>query len=138
MTIENDLITAYRNAEYIVFADENIVMKIGKYSCKLERLMQKKACHQAAFITACNPYSKQLDDSTNNQAQAKLIADLHLQNFEFINGVGRDSIGIWPDEKSLLILNITKIQAEKLARKYQQNAMLWIDKDATPQLISTH
>ena len=137
MAIDNSLVTAYQNAEYVVFADTdtNFVMLVAKYSEALHQTMTKKQFTQAAFISAYNPYSEILDEPENLTRHSALSEELGDLGLSFVEGLGRDKEGQWPSEKSVLVLNITNVAARMVGNKYEQNAILWIRKDAIPQLL---
>ena len=137
MAIDNSLVTAYQNAENVVFADTdtNFVMLVAKYSEALHQTMTKKQFTQAAFISAYNPYSEILDEPENLTRHSALSEELGDLGLSFVEGLGRDKEGQWPSEKSVLVLNITNVAARMVGNKYEQNAILWIGKDATPQLL---
>ncbi|MDO6694525.1 DUF3293 domain-containing protein [Aliiglaciecola sp. 3_MG-2023] len=144
MSIDPELLAAYKNAEYVVFSDgcfsdlttkQQLAILVDKPSRRLQALMEKKHCKQAAFITAYNPHSVAMTESENLIAQAKLIKLLHNMGLEFIEGVGRDPQRLWPEEKSVLVLNISKQQALNLARQFRQNAIVWIEADGIGKLL---
>ena len=135
LVIDRRLMEAYQNAEYIVFANIEFVMLVTEYSEALKDMMTERPFTQAAFISAYNPYSEMLDELENikrHDALSKELCDLRLS---FIEGLGRDKKGQWPDEKSVLVLNMSNAAARTIGNKYGQNAILWIEKDAVPQLL---
>jgi N-formylglutamate amidohydrolase len=97
--------------------------------------MTQKKFSQAAFITAFNPYSEILDESENLKRHTELSKELVDLGYEFILGIGRDKEGGWEGEKSVLVLNIPNDTAKFLGNKYGQNAIVWIEKDAIPNLV---
>jgi hypothetical protein len=135
MTIDNALVEAYKDAEYVVFTDTEFVMLVDTYSDPLQQLMTSKPFSQAALITAFNPYSEILDESENLKRQNALSKELNDFGFEFLQGLGRDKERQWPGERSVLVLNIPIDVAKKLGNKYGQNAIIWIEEDAIPQLL---
>ncbi|MEP4891924.1 MAG: DUF3293 domain-containing protein [Aliiglaciecola sp.] len=135
MNISSDLIRAYKNTEYVVFADPQFIILVDKYSHDLQALMYQYECKQAAFITAYNPHSQLVADSQNLKAQTQLINELHNLGYKVLSGQGRDPQGLWPAEDSVLVFNIDKSRAIKFAKKYAQNAIIWIQNDGIPQLL---
>ena len=126
-TISKDLASAYLDTIY-VFDDENeeIVIRVGKASPDLARLMKKHGVNSAAFLTAFNPYSVPSTTAENISNQNRLIADIHTLGLETISGKGIDPFDVWPSENSVLALGISLQDAECLADQYRQNAFLWI------------
>jgi hypothetical protein len=135
MAIDKKLIEEYQNAEYVVYAEPEFLMYVDTYCESLKRIMTEKQLAQAAFITAYNPYSESLDEQENIKRQTALIEELREMGLDFIQGIGRDKEALWPGEKGVLVFNISNAVARMLGNKYEQNAILWIEKDACPQLL---
>jgi hypothetical protein len=135
VAIEQRLIEAYQNAEYVVFADIEFVMSVSTYNEALEDMMTERQFTQAAFISAYNPYSELLDELKNIKRHDTLSKELSGLGLGIIEGFGRDREGQWPGEKSVLVLNISHATAQAIGNKYGQNAILWIEKNAVPQLL---
>lgn len=55
--------------------------------------------------------------------------------YEVLNGVGKSPDDDWDGELSILVLNIDKDTAASIGKKFKQNAIVWCDLDAVPQLI---
>lgn len=119
--IPNELIEAYRNTRFIVFSPA-ITITIGETSKVLEELLLKKGVTEWAFITSVNPYSKQLTDKEND----KLFDDLKedVKNYPNFMGEGVGADTRWKPEISLLVLGISRTEAERIGRKYGQNAIV--------------
>ena len=135
LAIDNTLMSAYQNAEYIVFADTEFVMLVAQYSEALHQTMTELQLTQMAFISAYNPYSEILDEPVNLKRHSALSKELNDLGLSFMEGLGRDKEGQWPGEISFLVLNISNDSARMLGNKYGQNAILWIEEDAIPQLL---
>ena len=134
-TIHPGLIRAYREAKYVIEADDPIFLKIGEASRQLSALLKDYQTKTAAFITAFNPFSETLGDDENHKAQSSLIKDIKTLGYSVINGYGQDVEEQWPRELSTLAFGITESEAESLSDKYGQNAFVWIGSpDAYPSL----
>lgn len=59
-------------------------------------------------------------------AQTALLNDLCALGVAYVAGEGRDPTGEWPAEPSLLVLGIKLSDGDHLARKYRQNAFVWV------------
>ncbi|HEV3008637.1 MAG TPA: DUF3293 domain-containing protein, partial [Burkholderiales bacterium] len=70
MPISPDLIAAYESADYVVFADPELVLKIGEPSRRLDALLEEAGATTAAFVTAANPRSKPRSRAKNAAALA--------------------------------------------------------------------
>jgi hypothetical protein len=135
VSIENELIEAYQNAEYVLFSNPEVIMHIGEYNPDLHELMTARQCQQAAFISAYNPYSEIIEDSENVKRHGDLLDAVNGLGLDTVLGEGRDVERQWLGEISLLIFDIDRITADALGNEYGQNAILWIEADAIPQLV---
>jgi hypothetical protein len=125
--ISPSLVQSYRKAIYLIHAQgEDIVMKVGKTSPQLSALMQSRKVASAAFITAFNPFSSALSTHENELRHRALLSDLTSLGLELLSGEGRDCENLWPSETSVLALGISLETAELLAKRYEQNAFIWI------------
>jgi len=50
-------------------------------------------------------------------------------------GEGRDAEGRWPAEPSLLVIGISRADAEAFGRRFEQNAVLFVERGGVPRLI---
>lgn len=129
------LLIAYRSADYIVEAREPFVLNIDQYSTALATLYSAHNSLTAAFITACNPASQVLpaeDNAARQQVLQQVLQDLGLH---CLPGRGEDPAGQWPGEDSFLVLGIEKETACGLGRQFGQNAIVFCNSDAVPQLV---
>ena len=134
-TISKELWQAYLETDFKVFAVNPFTLKVGQYSEDLNSIIKKSKYSSAAFITAYNPYSKQLSNAENNARQEQLKIEIANRGLTAIEGIGQHPSNQWPGEPSLLILGLNKAAAATLARQLEQNAFVWIDETSIPQLI---
>jgi hypothetical protein len=134
-TIDSSLIASYQSANYIVRAPQPFTLNIGVASQPLKSIYLKAHIKSAGFITAYNPHSHALTDQENVLRNAKLIAEIQQRSLKFIAGVGQCPESEWPGEESVLVLGISLEAAKALGKQYGQNAIVWCDADALPQLI---
>lgn len=133
--IENPLIEAYENTNYHVFYDEEIIINIGKKNTDLNQLFKEKNLISASIITAYNPFSEIMTDKQNVSVQLQLKKTLKDSNLFYLNAIGKDPNNKWKGEASFFIENISRENAIKLGRKFNQNAIVWIDQNLIPELI---
>ena len=130
-----DLISAYKVTNFHVKADPDFTLNVGKVSEELKELLKQNRVESAAFITAWNPYSKPLSDEENQSRNEQLKNELIIRSLKFIDGFGQDPLGQWAGEDSFLVLGIELEASKKLGVQFEQNAIVWSDKDTIPQLI---
>jgi hypothetical protein len=133
--IAPELDQAFMETEYFVHADPAFKMHIGQHCPELASLMTEQETECAAFITAWNPYSKQLSAKENEWRQQELKAQLKTRGLRFFDGVGKHPSNGWPGEQSFLIMNINHASAKALAGQFGQHAFVWVDELAVPCLV---
>ena len=135
LTIPLETIAAYRAAHYRVVDQVPFVLETGRPNQDLRRLYKKYDLHSAAVLTAWNPFSQPTSEADNRTAQARLECDLSQKSIPVIAGVGENLGGEWPGEPSVLALGLALEAARSLDVQYKQNAIVWVDQDANPQLV---
>ena len=125
----------YEETEYRVHGGGTpFVLRVGRASGELAHLLRDRGVATAAFMTAYNPYSQPSTEADNAAANQRLREELRHLGFDVLEGVGSDAAGNW-QEPSFLVLGIPREQAEALGRAYRQNAIVFADADARPELV---
>jgi hypothetical protein len=57
------------------------------------------------------------------------------QTVAFAEDIGQHPNNQWPDEPSFLVFGLNLEEAKKLGKSVRQDAIVWSDSDALPQLI---
>ena len=135
MPLAPDLIVAYLSAEYAVFGEAELVLLIGKPSADLDALLEAKGAQTACYITAANPRGLRAADTENMLATAALLESQRQAGYACFAGEGRDPRGEWPAEASVLVVGISRAEAEVLGRSYEQNAIVFVRKGGAPELV---
>lgn len=126
----------YKEAVYVVkWKDEEICFKIGKHSKKTDEILTQNNAGTFAFLTAYNPLSQKVSNEENERRQAELIKLLQAENYQFLKGYGTNEDESWEREKSLFILKITEDEAVKIARKFEQNAIVFGERNESAKLV---
>ena len=134
-SIAEHLLVFYRETDYQVHGPEPFSLKVGLPSEPLRRLFKQHRCDCAAFITACNPYSQKLAPSVNVHRHLDLMTDLASRSLIFIEGIGIGQDPDWPGEASCLIFGLALEASRVLGHKFNQNAIVWCDQEAMPELV---
>lgn len=118
--------TAYLETDYWVEDAPNgpFAIRIGEFCIGLEELLLEQVVAEWAFVTACNPGSTQISEAENVQRMLELEAAARLNVWRFYRGCAKARINDWPPEPSLLILDIPRRDAIKLAKRFGQNAIV--------------
>ena len=136
--VEPTLIESYRKTIFRVWnVHTRVEFKVNLENPMLDSLLEAKNARTAAFITAYNPGSEKSSPEDNDRAHKALLGDLKSDGFRWLNGDGVDPNDIWKPETSVLILALDKSKATSLAKKYGQNAYVWIERGDPPQLVLT-
>ena len=131
-----DKIEAYLDTHYRVgVGPDAFVLRVGQQSAALALRYAAIGSDCALFITAFKPFGQSQDDSANEAAHAHLGEQLRAVSEHVIEGEGADSTGKWKPEKSYFAFGINADAARELGRHFQQDAVVWIGKDAVPQLL---
>ncbi len=134
----DQLFEAYLKTDYIV-KDEtiNLTLRIDEKNSGLDDLLVKNESISAAFLTAYNPYSQSLSRAENEKRQEELVSILREKGYKFLYGYGESQTEDWTAEPSVLILGVDCQTALEIARQFEQNAFLFIEKSNAPKLISS-
>jgi len=133
--IPASLLKAYRQTEYRVEAPQPFTLRIGRASPALLLLHRQSGVASSAFITACNPHSRLLTDSENAERQQRLGEALAREGWRSLPGSGKHISGPWPAEASFLVLGIGRRDASRLARAFDQNAIVFCGEECIPELV---
>ena len=119
MPLSPDLIAPYENADYVVFGDPELVLKIGEPSRRLDALLEEEGASTAAFLTAA--------------ALSKLDQVIAAAGYPWRAGEGREPDGSWV-EPSRLVIGIYRDHARTLGRIFGQNAIVFVEKGGAPEI----
>lgn len=134
--IPRELIQAYLETHYHVHGNAPTTLKVGEPNPSLAALHEAAGVVCSAFITAWNPFSQQAaSDAVNAGRQAVLARELAQRGLTFVDGTGQHPSNKWPGEASFLVLGLSLDAARALGTQHGQNAIIWSDADAVPQLI---
>ena len=132
--MDPDRLNDYERADYVVFGEPELVLRIGEPSPDLDDLIEAEGKATALYITAANPFGEPQDQWENALAMAALSQVLDGK-YPCYPGEGRDPKGEWDAEPSLLVIGITRNEAEDLGCRYDQNAIVFIEKGRPPELV---
>jgi hypothetical protein len=129
------LITAYKATNFTVLEPRAFTLRIGQHSAELQALYVELGVSSAGYLTAWNPFSKVTSEVDNKNAHRQLLRKLSLEGFPTLNAMGVNPGGEWPGEESVFVPGLSLDQAKLLGTEFGQNAIVWADADAVPQLI---
>jgi len=135
MALPPELIDAYENADYVVFTDPELVLRIGEPSPRLDALLEAEGATAAAYLTAANPRGERKTDAENESAGTALDELLASAGYPRYAGEGRDPEKQRAAEPSVLVIGIYRANAEALGRIFGQNAFVFMEKGKAPELV---
>jgi hypothetical protein len=134
MALPKQLVRAYEQAKYLVFAEPRLVLRIGEPNPGVDALLDAARVPFAAFVTPCNPRGEKQTEQENIDAFLAFEEALSKTTaYACRRGEGRGPA--WGAEPSLLILGIPRREAEALGRAYRQNAIVYLMKGEAPELV---
>ncbi|HEY3075180.1 MAG TPA: DUF3293 domain-containing protein [Burkholderiales bacterium] len=134
MPISSEQLEAYRKADYVVFADRQVVLRVGEPNPEFDELLGAEGAATAAFISAANPRGEKRSDTENGVANAALQSFVAAAGYPHYWGEGRDPFGSWA-EPSFLVIGIYRANAEALGQLFEQNAIVFCEVGRAPELI---
>ena len=129
-----ELRAAYEKAHYVVFGEPELVLRIGERNPDLDELLDAEGAATAAFITAANPRGEKTGAWENEIANAALVESQTKAGFACYEGEGRDPEGSWT-ERSVLVVGISRTDAEIVGRAFEQNAIVFVTRGQPPELV---
>lgn len=133
--LPQELVLAYSEARYHFNTDsKEIVLTIGEFSDELQEFLESNRYKTWAFISAYNPYSKQLSEQENIERHQLLKETLKDLSYSFIEGQGGSVDQTW-SEPSLFIPDASLELAQSLGVRFEQNAILYGEKSYAPVII---
>ena len=120
------LIAAYRGTLYRVHSTPTLDKRIGHRCLATERLMHRHRVRTAAVLTAENPGSRRQPDLVNRIRARRLDAALKHLGFKWLPTSAIDLNGLWPSEVGRFILGPSLADIARLARRFDQNAFIWV------------
>jgi len=133
--LDPELLEAYRCALYVVYGAPDLVIRIGERNAALDALLDEDGAETAAYLTAANPNGELQDAAANELSCAALHQALADAGYSCYAGEGRDPKGKWPAEPSVLAVGISRREAMLMGRSYEQNAIVFIERGAVPELV---
>ncbi len=113
--------TAYHATTYRVFSPP-IEIRTGAVHNTLDQLLEQHSALEWVFISAWNPMSVEQSATENDIAHQQLLAAVAA--FPHFEGAGVGDDGLWPPERSLLILGVSFEMAVGLGRRFRQQAIV--------------
>jgi len=89
--MQSGLVSAYKATDYVAHGNGwVVVIRIGRHSLVVDKLLARMHARNGAFITAWNPFSKELSFEGNEHWDRELKHyHLSARGFAFVEGEGR-------------------------------------------------
>ena len=123
----------YEGTRYLVhYAGATIDARIGIRNAELDRLLAAEGAASGVFITAMNPRSEPCGPAANAAANQRLAEALQLWKALPHDGIAPDDS--WT-ETGFFVLDLPRGEAIALARRFEQNAIVWCARGEAPILL---
>lgn len=135
MAIAAELLAAYAATDFIVFdGDEAWALHVGVASPRVDALLERHGATRATVVTAFNPRSRVLATEDNEARHRDLVRLLEERGLRFLYGEGRDPDGHWTPETECIVFGISLAEGLEIARRFDQNAVVFIERGRAPRL----
>ena len=135
LMLSSDLLLAYQQTHYHIHCEPSFYLVPGKYCAELVELHRRFEANSSAFVTAWNPYSQMQSQEENGKRNQELLELISEMEYPYINGQGLHPSGNWPGEDSFLVLDIDRASAKSLGKSLEQNAIVFSDISAIPEIV---
>jgi hypothetical protein len=134
--LDERLIAAYRATDYVLFVGDghDVTLNIGRHNRQFDRELDRRKATTAVVVTAYNPRSVVLSDAENRARHAALTALLEARGCDYALGEGRDPTGHWKAELECVVFGIPVEVGLELARRFEQNAIVFVQRGEPPEL----
>ena len=135
--LDEALVAAYRATDYVLFVGDgaDVTLNIGRPSPAFDRILDRRNATTAVVVTASNPRSVVLADSINRARHRQLVELIAARGYDYAIGEGRDPTGHWKAEVECVVFGISVEAGLELARAFEQNAIVFVRRDAAPELV---
>ena len=134
--IDPNLLRAYQTSQFVVCTPEGeIVLRVGERNPRLDELMTKFGALSSALITAWNPGSVKLSIEENQTRQVALTEKVRKAGYLSFCGEGVGQDEGWPPEASVLILGISREDAQQLGAECGQLAIVFVEFEQSVELV---
>ena len=128
------LLDAFMQSQYVINDIPSSPLIIGKHNVEVDDLLKRHNSEYGIFITAWNPYSRQMSEQDNDHKQSQLIASIDNTMHHVYDAIGQSQDKQW-QESSLFITNMTLEQGHELAKQYGQLGFVCHEVGEMTQLV---
>lgn len=115
---------AYENTAYQIY-EPRIPINCSETNPELDKFMKLFGKKSWCFISAANPNSKIQSTRLNGWNNANLEFDLTTRGYTYVYSISVAIDSNWPPEESFVVFDMPLKEALILAKKYDQNAVLF-------------
>lgn len=133
--LDDHTLANYRAAIYRIDTTPPVEMRIGERNAHAAALITQHDATSAVFVTAFNPYSRRLTPERNAQRLRALGEVIASAGLVALPGAGIDPKGEWLAEASFFVPGASRDLADAWLTRFEQNALVWIDRDGVPDLL---
>jgi hypothetical protein len=115
---------AYRRTSYraALGSGARVEIRVGERCAVIDAELRARGLDTWAYLTAANPHAARLAEAENAARHAALVRALAA--WPCCDGESVADDGAWPPERSLLALGISEADALRIARGFEQEAIV--------------
>jgi hypothetical protein len=130
---------AFKATGYVVHAHPLVggrkhVLRVGASHPDLDAALSARGFTCWAFLTAWNPHAKPRPRHVNLRRQRALVALLDARDLQHLPAVGVAEDRSWSEE-SLFVPGLSREEALRIGRLFDQEAVLWGRVDGAAELL---
>ncbi len=135
MPVDPALHALYAATDFVVFDESgDWVIKVGRPSAAVDALLDRFGVASASVVSAWNPRSVLLPPAENAARHRALLDLLRLRDLRYLLGEGRDTTGDWIPEAECIVFGTSLAEGLELARRFDQNAIVFLERGRAPSL----
>lgn len=125
---------AYDATVYRVAPPDGPGLRIGLRDPSAEAWLAEAGARRVALMTAWHPMSRLRPDRLNRARQSLMARRAAAGAARLLPSTG-EGAGDWPPEPGVAVAGLTRGRALRLARRFRQHAIVWVEPGRPPRLL---
>jgi len=136
--LPGSLLRAYHATGYCWQTDSGwLCVRLGRLQPQADAWMRRAGVTSLGIISGGNPRSRRLNPAANRRREAALVFWLRARGLPFLPAEGRPLQPGWKTEPAVAVPDIHRDRLRWLARRWQQNAVVYLRIGHPPRLLVT-
>lgn len=136
--LPGSLLRVYHATRYCWQTDSGwLCVRLGRPQPQADAWLRREGETCLGIISAGNPRSRRLSPAANHRREAALAFWLQARGLHFLPAEGRPMLPGWKTEPAVAVPGIPRDRLLRLARRWQQNAVVYLRIGQPPRLLVT-